>query len=242
MIKNHDLIKGLLKKNGRNNQGKITIRHRGGGKKFCLKKIDYFRDNFDIPGIIQSFRYDSFNEKYLALVFFASGEKKFLLRVNKTFIGNIVISSDKPIFLRNGFSTKLKNINIGTKVHNIQTSINSNYKLVRSSGCYALILGHIKNLIIIRMPSKKIIFVNKECRASIGVIYKKKKQKKKAGDIRRKGIRPTVRGTAMNAVDHPHGGGEGKSPVGLKFPKTPWGFNTKKKNYNKNKISFIKKK
>jgi large subunit ribosomal protein L2 len=208
---------------GRNNQGKITIRHHGGGHKKLYRIIDYKRDKLTILGKVKAIHYDPNRNVNIALIYYTDGEKRYIL-CPKNLKKNTFITSGENAFLQIGNTLPLHIIPIGYHIHNIELTPKKGGQLVRAAGTSAKILAKNLNYVIIRLPSSEIRIIQKNCTATIGILSKKNiKQKKKAGQNRWIGIRPTVRGSAMNACDHPHGGGEGRAPIGRKRPLTPWG-------------------
>ena len=231
---------------GRNNSGKITIRHKGSGHKKLYRKIDFRRDKINVRGLVVSIEYDPYRNCNISLIHYSDGEKRYILHPEELTIGNY-ISNGKNSNISIGNSLPLEFIPLGTHVHNIEIIPGKGSQLIRSAGLYGKILTKINNFVIIRLPSKQIKIFRKECCATIGVIDNFDYHNinlGKAGRSRWLGIRPSVRGSAMNPIDHPHGGGEGKTPIGRKKPSTPWGksaFGTKtkkRKNNNKYTINF----
>lgn len=213
---------------GKNNSGKITVRHKSTGCKKIYREVDFIRKNFDIEGIVKGFFYDPFRNINLALIIYKNGDKKFILKPKNIKVGDKIISykNSRENILSIGNSIELQFIPLGTEIHNIQSSIKKNFVFVRSAGCFAQIIGKNNKYSFIKMPSKKIKKFKINLRATIGKLSNEKfilKNWKKAGYSRLKGVRPSVRGVAMNSCDHPHGGGEGKTSIGRKFPMTPWG-------------------
>lgn len=221
--------KSLLVKNhrskGRNNQGRITIRHKGGGHKRRYRLIDFKRNKYDIEGKVISIEYDPNRNANIALIGYKDGEKRYILHPEKLNIGDTV-NSGQNISIDIGNSLPLKNIPLGTEIHNIELFPKKGGQLMRAAGTSAKILAKEKNFVVLRLSSKEIRLFKQECFATIGkisnsdiynVVYGK------AGRKRWLGIRPTVRGSVMNPNDHPHGGGEGKCPIGRPRPLTPWG-------------------
>jgi large subunit ribosomal protein L2 len=235
--------KSLIVKNthfyGRNNQGRITIRHRGGGHKKLYRLIDFKRNNYNILGKVASIEYDPNRNVRIALIKYEDGEKRYILYPQNLKI-NSIISSGINSKIQIGNSLNLSNIPLGLDVHNIELIPQKGGQIVRSAGTRAKILAKEGNYITLRLPSKEIRLVLKECAATIGVLGNKDFNNLvigKAGRTRWLGKRSHVRGVAMNPCDHPHGGGEGRSPIGRKRPITPWGkpalgFKTRKKNKN----------
>jgi large subunit ribosomal protein L2 len=210
---------------GRNNQGKITIRHRGGGHKRRYRLIDFKRNKYNIEGEVVSIEYDPNRNANISLINYLDGDKKYILHPENLTIGHKIISgTDVPIKIGN--SLPLNKIPLGTLVHNIELIPRKGGQLIRSAGTSAKIVGKEKNLIIVQLSSKEVRLFQQECFATIGKISNSDVCNivlGKAGRKRWLGIRPTVRGSAMNPNDHPHGGGEGKCPIGKPRPLTPWG-------------------
>jgi large subunit ribosomal protein L2 len=227
---------------GRNNQGRITIRHRGGGHKKLYRIIDFKRNKENIIGRVINIEYDPNRNTRIALVNYADGDKRYILHPQNLQI-NDFISSGNNAEIQIGNSLSLENIPLGLDVHNIELTPKRGGQIVRSAGSSAKILAKEGNYVTLRLPSKEIRLIRKECFATIGVLGNADSNNLKIGKAGRNrwfGIRPTVRGVTMNACDHPHGGGEGRSPIGRKNPVTPWGkpalgVKTRKKN----KISDI---
>ncbi len=220
------LTRGIKKRAGRNNQGKITIRHRGGGAKKVLREVDFKMDKFDIPAKVLAIEYDPNRNANIALIQYLDGEKRYILAPQDLSVGQQIISTNKKIKIAAGNRLKLADIPTGTFVHNIELEPNGGGKIVRSAGGLATLMTVEGGFAQLKLPSGEIRLVPENCRASIGQVSNpdwRNIRWGKAGRIRKMGIRPTVRGKAMNPVDHPHGGGEGKSPIGLIHPKTPWG-------------------
>jgi len=221
--------KSLLRKNhrkkGRNNRGIITVRHRGGGHKRLYRLIDFKRNKTDIEGRILAVEYDPNRNSRIALVQYKDGEKRYILHPKNLNVGDFV-SSGSNIPLKVGNSMPLDKIPLGTSVHNIELIPRKGGQIVRSAGTFAKILAKEGNYITLRLPSKEIRLLRKECFATIGEISNSDSfliQSGKAGRTRWLGKRPTVRGSVMNPCDHPHGGGEGRAPIGRTRPLTPWG-------------------
>jgi large subunit ribosomal protein L2 len=221
--------KSLVKKNhrnkGRNNRGVITIRHRGGGHKKQYRIIDFKRNKHDIPGIVNSIEYDPNRNARIALLHFIDGEKRYILHPNNLNVGDTVLSG-KGVSLEIGNTLTLEEIPLGTSVHNVELIPNRGGQIVRCAGTTAKILAKEGNFVTLRLPSKEIRLIRKECFATIGELSNNDAflvQSGKAGRTRWLGKRPTVRGSVMNPCDHPHGGGEGRAPIGRSRPLTPWG-------------------
>lgn len=220
------LVKGLRKRAGRNFRGKITVRHRGGGHKRRYREIDFKRDKVDVPARVTSIEYDPNRSARIALLVYADGEKRYIiaplgLRVDDT----VMSSSDAEI--RPGNTLPLYRIPLGTLVHNIELQVGRGGQLVRSAGTSAQLMSKDHpQYVLLRLPSGEERYVPQDCLATIGQVGNVEHGNVKLGKAGRKrhmGIRPTVRGSAMNPNDHPHGGGEGRSPIGMPGPKTPWG-------------------
>ena len=232
--------------NGRNNQGKITIRHHGGGHKKKYRIIDFKRNKYNIKGIVSTIEYDPYRNAYISLINYLDGEKRYILHPETLKIGDY-INAGIDSEIKVGNNLPLSNIPVGIEIHNLEFFPKKGGQLIRTAGNSAIILAKEKNLVIIRLASKEIRLFKKECCATIGKISNSDYYNinlGKAGRSRWLGIRPTVRGSAMNPVDHPHGGGTGKSPIGKKHPVTPWGkatlgLKTRKKK-NKSNIFIIK--
>lgn len=219
------LTKALRKKGGRNRQGRITVRHRGGGSKRRYRLIEFGQKKLNIPAKVISIEYDPNRTCDIALLEYEDKEKNYIIAPDGLSIGEEIISAEKAD-LKTGNRMKLKNIPVGTIVHNIELMPGHGGKLARSAGSGAQVMAHEGKYTNLKMPSTEIRKVPMECFASVGQLGNPEHRFHKigkAGANRRRGIRPTVRGSAMNPVDHPHGGGEGKAPIGLRHPKTPWG-------------------
>ena len=219
------LLLPLKKRAGRNNQGRITVRHRGRGAKRRLRVIDFKRDKIGVPGRVASIEYDPNRSANIALIYYADGEKRYILSPLGLKVGDTVKSgSDAEI--RPGNALPLKLIPGGTLIHNIELEKDRGAQLVRSAGAAAQLMVREGEYALIRLPSGEMRRVRADCVATIGQVGNIDHQGIKLGKAGRKrwlGWRPTVRGSAMNPRDHPHGGGEGRSPIGMPGPKTPWG-------------------
>ncbi len=220
------LTRGLRKRAGRNVRGKITIRHRGGGSKRLYREIDFRRNKFNIPGRVASIEYDPNRSARIALVVYVDGEKRYIIAPMGLQVGDNVLSSENAD-IRPGNTLPLRNIPLGTLVHNIELQPGRGGQLVRSAGTSAQLLAKDRpEYATMRLPSGEERYVLQDCLATIGQVGNVEHGNIKLGKAGRKrhmGIRPTVRGSAMNPNDHPHGGGEGRSPIGMPGPKTPWG-------------------
>ena len=222
---------------GRNNEGKITIRHRGGGHKRLYRLIDFKRNKYNILGKVSSIEYDPNRNSRIALIHYEDGEKRYILLPQNLKVNDYILSGSNSN-IQIGNSLPLENIPLGLDVHNIELKPKYGGQIVRAAGTSAKILAKEGKYVTLRLPSKEIRLIEKECFATIGILDNSDSSNVtigKAGKKRWLGIRPTVRGVVMNACDHPHGGGEGRSPVGRKRPVTPWGkpalgIKTRKKN------------
>lgn len=219
------LLAPLHKKGGRNNQGKLTVRHQGGGHKRQYRVIDFKRDKDGIPGRVATVEYDPNRSANIALINYVDGEKRYILAPKGIQVGTEIMSGPEAD-IKVGNALPLINIPVGTVVHNIELKPGKGGQLVRSAGTSAQVLGKEGKYVLVRLNSGEVRMILSACRASIGQVGNEQHELiniGKAGRSRWKGIRPTVRGSVMNPNDHPHGGGEGKAPVGRKAPSTPWG-------------------
>lgn len=213
--------------NGRNNNGHITCRHKGGGAKRHYRLVDFKRDKENIPARVASIEYDPNRSAHIALLNYADGEKRYILAPHGLKAGDMVQTSQEPPFSV-GCCMRLKHMPLGSTVHNIELIPNKGGKLVRSAGLSAQLMARSGGYATLRMPSGEVRMVNENCRATFGTVSNAEHSLRvegKAGRMRWKGVRPTVRGTAMNPVDHPHGGGEGKHKGNI--PQTPWAVYTR---------------
>ncbi|MFA6422689.1 MAG: 50S ribosomal protein L2 [Candidatus Buchananbacteria bacterium] len=211
---------------GRNNQGKITVRHQGGGVIKKIRIVDFKRNKFDIPAKVVTIEYDPNRNARVALLNYADGEKRYMIAPDGLKVGDKVLSSMKLIEIKSGNNLALEHVPVGMFVHNIELSPGKGAQLARSAGNNAYLMGIENGYAQLKMPSGEVRLVSAKCMATIGTVSNpdfKNIRWGKAGRMRHRGIRPTVRGKVMNPVDHPHGGGEGQNPIGLKNPKTPWG-------------------
>ena len=219
------LLRPLSKTAGRNNRGRITVRQRGGGSKRMYRVIDFKRDKLGIPGKVASIEYDPNRSARIALIHYADGEKRYILAPIGLQVG-ARIEAGPSAEIKPGNNLPLRNIPAGTQVHNLELTPGRGGQLVRSAGVAAQVLSREDPYVLIRLPSGEIRRMLVDCRATVGQVGNtdhKNVKLGKAGKTRHQGRRPQVRGVAMNPNDHPHGGGEGRSPVGLPGPKTPWG-------------------
>lgn len=219
------LLVALKKSGGRNANGKITVRHIGGGAKQKYRVIDFKRSKDSVPAKVATIEYDPNRSAYIALVVYADGEKRYIIAPVGLKVGDTIVSgADSDI--KTGNCLPLQNIPVGTVVHNVELSVGKGAQLVRSAGTSAQLMAKEGGYATLRLPSGEMRYVKIECRATIGTVSNLTHEITnigKAGRKRHMGVRPTVRGSVMNPNDHPHGGGEGKSPVGHASPMTPWG-------------------
>ncbi len=218
------LLQPIRKKAGRNNTGRITCRHKGGGHKQAYRVIDFKRDKFGIKGTVKTVEYDPNRNVRISLVVYADGEKRYILTPHDLNVGDVIVSGPEAE-VQNGNALPLELIPLGTLIHNIELIPGRGAKLVRTAGGSAQLMAKEGNYVTIKMPSSEMRMIRKECLATVGVLGNaefKNLKIGKAGRTRHLGIRPTVRGVTMNPCDHPHGGGEGKTGPGGN-PKTPWG-------------------
>ena len=252
-ITKHEPEKSLLatlKKNaGRNSQGSITVRHRGGGAKRKYRIIDFKRDKDQIPAKVAGIEYDPNRSANIALLHYVDGEKRYILAPNGLKVGDVIFSGEgSDIKVSN--CLKLKDMPVGTLVHNIELKEGKGGQMVRSAGTSAQLMAKEGKNALLRLPSGETRYVNINCKATIGQVGNLDHENVtigKAGRKRHMGIRPTVRGSVMNPNDHPHGGGEGRSPIGRPSPVTPWGkpalgYKTRKKKKASNKMIVSKRK
>ena len=219
------LIQPLNKKAGRNNQGKITVRHQGGGAKRKYRIIDFKRNKYDIEGIVASIEYDPNRTANIALINYKDGEKRYIIAPKDIKVGDKIMSGENAD-IKIGNALPLSNIPVGTTIHNIELKPGKGGQIVRSAGTSAQILGREGKYVMIRLESGETRLVLGTCYATIGEVGNADHELVhvgKAGRKRHMGVRPTVRGSVMNPNDHPHGGGEGRAPIGRKGPLTPWG-------------------
>ena len=215
----------LKRKAGRNRQGRITVRHRGGGAKRMLRLIDFKRDNFGVPGKVAAIEYDPNRSARIALIHYADGDKRYILWPVGLKVGDTVVCGPEAE-IRPGNALPLGRIPLGTAVHNVELALKRGGQLVRSAGGSAQVMAKEERYVLVRLPSGEIRKILADCLATVGQVGNVEHSQIKlgrAGRARLMGRRPKVRGSAMNPNDHPHGGGEGKSPIGMPGPKTPWG-------------------
>lgn len=243
------LLAPLHGKGGRNNQGKITVRHQGGGHKRKYRIIDFKRFKDEVPGKVATIEYDPNRSANIALINYADGEKRYIIAPKGLEVGMTIVSGPEAD-IKVGNALPLSNIPMGTVIHNIELKPGKGGQLVRSAGTSAQILGREDQYVIVRLNSGEVRMVLATCRATIGQVGNEQHELiniGKAGRKRWMGKRPTVRGSVMNPVDHPHGGGEGRSPIGRKAPLTPWGkvalgLKTRKKKNRSNSLIIRRRK
>lgn len=237
------LTVSLNKKAGRNNQGRISVRHRGGGHRRRYRIIDFKRNKDGVPGRVASIEYDPNRSARIALIHYVDGEKRYIIAPLGLHVDDMIMSG-AGADIRPGNALPLENIPLGTVIHNIELQIGRGGQMVRAAGTSAQLLAKEGDYATLRLPSGETRLVRRECRATIGQVGNTDHGNIKLGKAGRKrwmGWRPTVRGSAMDPASHPHGGGEGKSPIGMPSPKTPWGKPTlgKKTRHNKSTDKYI---
>jgi large subunit ribosomal protein L2 len=235
------LLESKSRKGGRNNNGHITVRHQGGGHKQHYRIVDFKRDKIDIPAVVERLEYDPNRSAHLALLKYADGERRYILAPRNIDVGASIVSANFAD-IKVGNTLPLRNIPVGTIVHAMEMKAGKGAQIARSAGTSIQVAGRDGAFVLVRLRSGELRRVNPECKATIGEVGNTEHNLRKlgkAGAARWRGVRPTVRGTAMNPVDHPHGGGEGRT-FG-KHPVTPWGVQTKGKKTRKSKLndSFI---
>ena len=237
------LLKAKSKKSGRNNQGRITVRHQGGGAKQKYRVIDFKRNKHDIEGTVASIEYDPNRSANIALINYADGEKRYIIAPKGLKVGMKIVSGEN-VDIKVGNALPIMNIPVGTVIHNIEMRPGKGAQIARSAGQSAQILGREERYVLVRLSSGETRKILGTCMATIGEVGNEDYslvRLGKAGRTRHMGIRPTVRGSVMNPNDHPHGGGEGRAPVGRKQPMTPWGkpalgYKTRKNKKSSNKL------
>ncbi len=230
------LTAGLSKSGGRNSQGRMTARRRGGGHKRRYRMVDFKRRKFDMSATVERFEYDPNRTAFIALIKYADGELSYILAPQRVQLGDQVVSGERAD-IKPGNAMPLKNIPVGTVIHNIEMKPGKGGQLARAGGAYAQLVGKDSGYALVRLSSGEQRMVRSECMAAIGAVSNPDRQNQKLGKAGRSrwlGRRPKVRGVAMNPVDHPHGGGEGRSSGG-RHPVTPWGVSTKGKRTRNNK-------
>ncbi|NLJ58779.1 MAG: 50S ribosomal protein L2 [Tissierellia bacterium] len=243
------LLAPLKSKAGRNAHGKITVRHRGGGVKRKYRIIDFKRNKDGVPGVVATIEYDPNRSANIALINYVDGEKRYIIAPHKLLVGD-TIESGPTADIKIGNALPLRNIPLGTTIHNIELKPGKGGQMVRSAGNSAQLMAKEGKYAQVRLPSGEVRLVNMECRATIGQVGNLDHENitiGKAGKKRHMGFRPTVRGSAMNPNDHPHGGGEGKAPIGRPSPVTPWGkptigYKTRKKNKKSDSMIISRRK
>ena len=234
------LTEGLNQTGGRNNDGHVTSRRRGGGHKRRYRIIDFRRQKFDVNATVERLEYDPNRTAFIALVKYEDGEQAYILAPQRLQVGDVVVSGEK-VDIKPGNAMLLKNMPVGTVVHNVELNPGRGGQLVRSAGCYAQLIGKDAGYAQLRLSSGELRLVRGECMASVGAVSNADKQNEnlgKAGRNRWLGVRPSVRGVVMNPVDHPLGGGEGRTSGG-RHPVTPWGKCTKGKKTRHNKKTDV---
>ena len=239
------LVRGIHKNGGRNSYGRLTVRHRGGGHKRRFRTIDFKRDKQDVPGIVASVEYDPNRSARLALIKYSDGDRRYILWPQGLQVGDTIIAGDRAD-IKPGNCLPLKNLPLGTMVHNVEMKIGKGGQMIRSAGTYGQLMAKEKGYVQLKLPSGEVRMVLDRCRATVGQLGNLDHENislGKAGRSRLLGRRPTVRGVVMNPVDHPHGGGEGRTSGG-RHPVTPWGVPTKgykTRNRSKNSEKYIVK-
>jgi large subunit ribosomal protein L2 len=219
------LLRPIKKQGGRNFRGKITVRHRGGGHKRRYRVIDFKRDNFGVPGRVTSIEYDPNRSARIALVTYVDGDKRYVIAPVGLKVGDMIMSGPEAE-IQVGNALPIVNIPVGTTIHNVELHIGKGGQLARAAGTSAQLMAKEGRYAHIRLPSGEVRLVNVQCMATIGQVGNTDHGNIKLGKAGRKrwlGVRPTVRGSAMDPASHPHGGGEGRAPIGMPGPKTPWG-------------------
>lgn len=238
------------KTGGRNAQGKITIRHRGGGAKRFIRKIDFKRDKFDIPAVVASIEYDPNRGARIALLNYVDGAKRYIISPVGLKVGDEVVSSKSEVKFNSGNAMPIKYIPAGVAVYNVELNPGRGGNIARGAGNLVYVMGVEEKYAQIKLPSGEIRLIPKDCLCTVGQVSNPDQRHIKLGNAGRKrhlGWRPTVRGSAMNPVDHPHGGGEGNQSIGMKHPKTPWGkpalgVKTRKKKKGSDKLILQRRK
>ena len=248
-VKKHQVHSTVKKNAGRNNSGKITVRHQGGGAKRKYRIIDFKRNKYDIVGTVASIEYDPNRSANIALINYSDGEKRYIIAPKGLKVGNKIVSGQN-VDIKVGNALPLMNIPVGTVIHNIELTLGKGGQIARSAGQSAQILGREGKYVLVRLSSGETRKILGTCIATIGEVGNEDYslvRLGKAGRTRHLGIRPTVRGSVMNPNDHPHGGGEGRAPVGHKQPMTPWGkpalgYKTRKNKKSSTKLIVTRRK
>lgn len=233
------LVERLQKHAGRNQQGRLTVRHQGGGHKRLYRVIDFKRNKDGVPAKVATIEYDPNRSARIALLYYVDGEKRYILAPNGLKVGDMIMSGPEAD-IKTGNALPLKKIPVGTQIHNIEMKIGKGGQMVRSAGASAQLMAKEGEHALLRLPSGELRKVHVNCKATIGQVGNLEHENitiGKAGRSRWLGIRPANRGVAMNPIDHPHGGGEGRSPVGRKHPVTPWGKHAMGAKTRRNKTS-----
>lgn len=233
------LVERLQKHAGRNQQGRLTVRHQGGGHKRLYRVIDFKRNKDGVPAKVATIEYDPNRSARIALLYYVDGEKRYILAPNGLKVGDTIMSGPEAD-IKTGNALPLKKIPVGTQIHNIEMKIGKGGQMVRSAGASAQLMAKEGDHALLRLPSGELRKVHVNCKATIGQVGNLEHENitiGKAGRSRWLGIRPANRGVAMNPIDHPHGGGEGRSPVGRKHPVTPWGKHAMGAKTRRNKTS-----
>ena len=237
------LLAPLSKKSGRNSYGRITVRHKGGGNRRKYRIIDFKRQKFDMPAVVKTLEYDPNRSAHIALIQYEDGEKSYIIAPNGLKVGDTVVAGPNAD-IKPGNALPLLNIPVGTFIHNVEMYPGKGAQLARSAGNMAQLMAKEGKMALLRLPSGELRNVPVECMATVGEVSNSDHENVKIGKAGRKrhmGIRPTVRGSVMNPCDHPHGGGEGKSPIGRSGPVTPWGkptlgYKTRSKHHRTDKF------
>ena len=238
------LVRPLSRKAGRNAHGRITVRHRGGGHARKYRVIDFKRNKLDIPARVDSIEYDPNRSARIALLVYADGEKRYIVAPMGLKVGDSVVSSETEAEVRVGNTLPLDRIPLGTMVHNVELYPGRGGQMVRAAGASAQLMAKEGDYVTLRLPSGEMRLVRKVCKATVGQVGNVEHANVKLGKAGRRrwmGWRPAVRGSAMSPRDHPHGGGEGRSPIGMPGPKSPWGWRTlgRKTRHNKDTDKYI---
>ena len=230
------LTEGLTKKAGRNNRGRITARRRGGGHKRLYRQVDFRRRKFDVPATVERLEYDPNRTAFIALIRYEDGEQSYIIAPQRVRAGDVVVSGQRAD-IKPGNAMPLKSIPIGTIVHNVELKPGRGGQIARSAGSYVQLVGRDRSYALLKLGSGEVRMVPADCMATVGAVSNQDQANIKLGKAGRKrwlGKRPSVRGVAMNPIDHPHGGGEGRTSGG-RHPVTPWGKPTKGKRTRSNK-------
>ncbi len=242
----NSLLVSIKKTGGRNNRGVITTRHKGGGHTKIVRMIDFQREKLNIPAKVQTLEYDPGRSAFISLLAYRDGEKRYILAPDGIKVGDMIVTSERTE-IKPGNRMMLQNIPIGTNIHSIEMLAGQGGKIARAAGIYATVSASEGEHVLLKMPSGEIRKVSSKAYATLGQVSNVDwmyVRIGKAGRSRHMGIRPSVRGKAMNPVDHPHGGGEGHNPIGLKYPKTPWGkhaLGVRTRNKKRSSSKFIVK-